>query len=262
MSLLEFIHDLGDVDRTLTVVNRTETDIVQSMLEELFEGQPVTVTESGSGPAAEEDRVLVDGGGEGDGGPPVSSSLESIGNAVLFVNSDTYISGSRSLDEVETPEAILKLADTPFSMVGYPDTRKQKFLLIEISRYIEAKAWQAGTGAIHSGFQTLSRINDERGTRQVYDKLASTGLDVHVYGIPNWTPGPDSPLEPHGEDGDEELRRSWFVIFQHPTDPAQDAGLVCYEVGRNEWQGFWTFDHERVDTVLDYVTTRFHYGSS
>ncbi|WP_435320521.1 DICT sensory domain-containing protein [Haloarchaeobius sp. TZWSO28] len=281
MSLLEFIHDLGETDRTLTVVNRTEVDLVQDMLEDLFEGQPVRVTESTDETDPTSDRVLVDGGqvgegqvgegqvGEGqvdggqvDGGQAESgdsgfSSLDSIGNAVLFVNSDTYISGSRAIDEVETPDALVALADTPFSVVGYPDTRKQKFLLIEMSRYIEARAWRAGAGTVHSGFQKLSRINDERGTRDVYDQLASTGLDVHIYGIPNWSPAPESSIRAHGTAGDEELLRSWFVIYEHATDPSENAALVCYETGRNEWEGFWTFDSDRVADVSDYVATRF-----
>ncbi|WP_435365989.1 DICT sensory domain-containing protein [Haloarchaeobius sp. DYHT-AS-18] len=268
MSLLEFIHDLGETDRTLTVVNRTEVDLVQGMLEDLFEGQPVSVTESTDETDLTSDRVLVDGGQVdrdrvGEDGEQVESgdsgfsSLDSIGNAVLFVNSDTYISGSRAIDEVETPDALVALADTPFSVVGYPDTRKQKFLLIEMSRYIEARAWRAGAGTVHSGFQKLSRINDERGTRDVYDQLASTGLDVHIYGIPNWSPAAGSSIRAHGTAGDEELLRSWFVIYEHAADPSENAALVCYETGRNEWEGFWTFDSDRVADVSDYVATRF-----
>ncbi|MCT9098392.1 DICT sensory domain-containing protein [Haloarchaeobius sp. HME9146] len=265
MSLLEFIHDLGETDRTLTVVNRTEVDLVQDMLEDLFEDQPVRVTESTDETDPTSDRVLVDGeqvdGAQVESGDTGFSSLNSIGNAVLFVNSDTYISGSRTIDEIETPDALVALADTPFSVVGYPDTRKQKFLLIEMSRYIEARAWRAGAGTVHSGFQKLSRINDERGTRDVYDKLASTALDVHIYGVPDWSPEPESSIHAHGTAGDEELLRSWFVIYEHPTDPTENTALVCYETGRNEWEGFWTFDSERVADVSDYVATRFQYDT-
>jgi DICT domain-containing protein len=57
--------------------------------------------------------------------------------------------------------------------------------LIVISRYIERHAWQAGEGTLRTSFQRLSRIDDERGTREMYETLAGTDVRTHVYGIPD-----------------------------------------------------------------------------
>jgi DICT domain-containing protein len=57
--------------------------------------------------------------------------------------------------------------------------------LIVISRYIERHAWQAGEGTLRTSFQRLSRIDDERGTREMYETLAGTDIRTHVYGIPD-----------------------------------------------------------------------------
>ncbi|WP_435362293.1 DICT sensory domain-containing protein [Haloarchaeobius sp. DFWS5] len=283
MALLDLMGDLEGERRTLTVVNRTEVDLVQEMLEDLFTDQPVALDEVHIPDELDTDRIVV-GAGIGaatttavddettptvddkstptvdSGSEPASthsSSLESVADTILFVNSDTYISGARALDQVETPEALLSLSDIVFSVVGYPDTRKQKFLLIELSRFIEARAWQEGVGELHAGFQYLSRIEDERGTEKVYEALGETDVAVNLYGVPDWRPSPASSIAIHGTEDDEELRRSWFVVYQHPTDESLDAALVCYATGQNEWKGFWTFDADRVADVAGYIETAF-----
>ncbi|WP_256301228.1 DICT sensory domain-containing protein [Haloarchaeobius salinus] len=255
MGLRQLIERVEGESRTLTVVDRQSSDIVQGMLDDLFDEQPVDVVEDGGEDSVPNDTVVV----SRTDGSTVHSSLESIQNTILFVNSDTYISGSRDLDEVDTPEAILGLADTVFTVEGYPDTRKQKFLLIELSRYIEARAWRHGVGELHSSFQYLSRLRDERGTHEVYRALGATDLDVNIYGLDDAAVPPDIDANVHTNAVDEDLRRAWFVVYTHPSDPSESAALVCYrlpaEDGRiGPWKGFWTFDADRVAGVRSYVT--------
>lgn len=254
MGLRQFIERAEGSSRTLTVVDRESDDIVHEMLTDLFDAQPVEITERDGDGATANDTVVV----SRTDGSAVSSSLESIQNAILFVNSDTYISGARDLDSVDTPDAILDLADTVFQVRGYPDTRKQKFLLIELSRYIEARAWRHGAGEIHSSFQYLSRLSDERGTQEVYRALGSTDVDVNLYGIEDAPVPADIDAAVHAGTTDEELRRSWFVVYTHPTDGTQSAALVCYRLPAEDdrigpWKGFWTFDHERVSEIQTYI---------
>jgi hypothetical protein len=258
MGLLELIDRVEGESRTLTVVDRQSSDIVQEMLDDLFDEQPVDVVEDGGEGTVPSDTIIA----SGTDGTAVRSSLESLQNAILFVNSDTYISGARDLDAVDTPEAILGLADTVFTVEGYPDTRKQKFLLIELSRYIEARAWEHGVGEIHSSFQYLSRLRDERGTQEVYRSLGETGVDVNIYGIEDETVPSDIDATTYTDAAVEELRRAWFVLYTHPTDPAKSAALVCYQLpgedGRlGPWKGFWTFDPDRIEDVRTYVTSGF-----
>jgi hypothetical protein len=258
MGLLQFIERVEGDSRTMTVVDRQASDIVQGMLDDLFDEQPVDVLEDGTADGSSADTVVI----SGTDGTTFSSSLESIQDTILFVNSDTYISGARGLNGVDTPEALLGLADTVFTVQGYPDTSKQKFLLIELSRYIEARAWEHGVGELHSSFQYLSRLRDERGTHDVYRSLGETDVDVNIYGIEDETIPSDIDATTYTDAAVEELRRAWFVLYTHPTDPAESAALVCYQLpgedGRlGPWKGFWTFDADRIEDVRTYVESNF-----
>jgi DICT domain-containing protein len=105
---------------------------------------------------------------------------------------------------------------------------------------------------LRSSFQRLSRIDDERGTRNAYRQIASTDVDVHVYGVPDWLPPEEFSGVVHaGYTG--EFRTSWFVVH-HSEDPeSRDAALVAEHVGDNEWDAVWTFRPERVRAVNRYV---------
>jgi hypothetical protein len=185
-----------------------------------------------------------------DGERVAQSRLEDVGDAVLFVNSDVYITGSRELTDVETPAVLAELTGVPFHATGYPSTRKEKFLLIEVSRFIEALAYREGAGRLHSGFQQLSRIDDEKGTRTVYETLAATAVDTHVYGCGDWAPS--GSLSAHS--GHPNLDEVWFVVFVPPEGAdARHAALVCVEDDDGHWRGFWTFDRERVLDVESFV---------
>lgn len=254
MSLVEMVQSVDGAPATLSVVNRESNPIVRDMLEALFEGQPVEIEER--------EDPAVDGGDlllyETDDGPAVSS-LPEVRDSLLTVNSDLYVTGTRSLDEIETPEVVASMDELKFSVRGYPDTSKGKLLLIEMSRFIEARAYGVGEGELHSGFQYLSRLQDERGTVDVYSRFAETNVDAHVYGIPDEYPEETLELCVHDEDC-EELRRTWFVAFEDPTGAGRDAAMVAYETGphgENEWDGFWTYDEDRVGRVVDYLREQY-----
>jgi len=248
MHLSAFVDDLDAETVSLTVVNVTgpEGEYVTGMFEDLFERQRVTVEQAASD-VVDENLVVLHRNGE----RVAESELDSISDAVLFVNSDIYITGARELEAVETPEVLAALTDVPFHAEGYPSQRKEKLLLIEISRFIEARAYRAGAGELHAGFQRLSRIDDEQGTYDAYDALGASDLDAHVYGLDDWTPE-QSGLTPHS--GSEELDEVWFVVYVPPPGvDARHAALVCIETDPGHWRGFWTFDRERVRAIRDYV---------
>ncbi|MGQ3330241.1 hypothetical protein [Halorubrum sp. FL23] len=194
------------------------------------------------------------------------STLGELGEAVLFVNSDLYITGSRTLDDIDLPSVISGLADTTFTLRGYPESNRQKLLLITISRFIERAAWMAGDGTLRSSFQRLSRLNDEVGTRQVYDRVSSAGVDTHLYGIPDDLPR-DLGAVIHGGDTPD-FTDSWFVVYRPPegpqsidADPGSDlkegiengVGLLAIETEPRVWRGLWTFDPDRVQSVNRYI---------
>ncbi len=194
------------------------------------------------------------------------STLGELGDAVLFVNSDLYITGSRSLADVDLPSVISGLDDATFTLRGYPESNRQKLLLITISRFIERAAWTAGDGTLRSSFQRLSRIDDEVGTREVYERVSETGVDTHLYGVPDELPADLDAVIHAGDDPD--FTDSWFVVYRPPegphpaeSDPESDlvrgveggVGLLAVETEPRVWRGLWTFDADRVSRVNRYI---------
>ena len=194
------------------------------------------------------------------------STLGELGDAVLFVNSDLYVTGSRPLADVDLPSVISGLNDATFTLRGYPESNRQKLLLITISRFIERAAWMAGDGTLRSSFQRLSRIDDEVGTRNVYERVTGTDVDTHLYGVPDELPADLDAVIHAGNDPD--FTDSWFVVFRPPegphpaeSDPETDlkrgveggVGLLAVETESRVWRGLWTFDAERLSRVNRYI---------
>ncbi|WP_435069401.1 DICT sensory domain-containing protein [Haloplanus sp. C73] len=246
-SLAAFIESGEIRDLSLAVVNRTRPQPIQDMLEETFGGQSVDIEELDDPDAEENLVVLVE-----DDDVVASSPLSALEDEILMVNSDLYITRAKSLGDVTLPDVVAELADTRFRVRGYPVSNAEKLPLILISRYIEQLAWAHESGRLRSSFQRLSRLDDERGTRQVYRQLGETAVDVHVYGVPDWIPPRSFPGVIHaGYHG--EFRSSWFVVYHSTTKDARSAALVAERVDENEWDAVWTFREDRVRAVNRYV---------
>lgn len=247
MTLADFVREREHRRAELGVVNRDIETPVYKMLVTLFDEQSVEVHETEIPAAGPSDTVILRE--ETDGEQAAVSSLTDLRDTVLLVNSDIYTTGARGLDDIDTPEVLTQLDEIPFTVTGYPEAGVEKLLLIEMSRYIEARAWETGNGTIHSGFQHLSRLVDERGTKRVYRRLGrETDVETHVYGVP------DSrlslPITVNAEDC-RELRRSWFVVYDSESD--QDAALVALQTASNTWEGYWTYDETHVSEVAAYL---------
>ncbi len=214
---------------------------VHETMDQLFENQPVTVS---GGSSDQPDDVVV----LRDGEVVASSSAEEILESVLLINSDVYISGSRSLTETEFPEVLRALEETPFRLRGYPKSDSEKLLLITVSRAIERLAHETREGTLRVGVQQLSRLVDEPGTYRVYERLCEADLDVHVYGVEDTRPPAELDLTVHT--GTSPLyRHCWFVVFEPPSSNGRSAGLWAVEEEPNHWEGFWTFRPQRVEPI-------------
>jgi hypothetical protein len=247
VSLQQFLDSTERGPLSLVVVNREAVDPIQDLLEELFNYQPVDVSEAET-PDDQTDMVyLVE-----DETVIATSRLEELKQTILLVNSDLYVTGSRTPVELELPAVLRELERVPFTLRGYPDSNKEKLLLITISRYIEGLALTSDGGTHRASFQQLSRINDERGTRRVYRQLTRSPVDTHVYGVPDWDGAAEFDGTVH-EGQSCEYRDSWFVTFI-PTDHDQShAALVALETEPRVWNGFWTFDPEEVIEIDAYI---------
>jgi hypothetical protein len=250
VSLSRFVDAADPRERTLLLVNWEAPRPLRSMLEGMFADQPIRVDES---EVADEERDVVYLVEEGE--VVAASPLDALKESILLVNSDTYMTGSGGLDDLTVPDVVDALADARFRLRGYPESNDEKLLLIVISRYIERLGLDREGGRHRASFQRLSRIDDERGTRCVYERLADSGTDTHVYGMPDWTPPPEVDLTMHGG-WSADFRDVWFVVSVPEDDDGRHAALVAVEREPRRWDGFWTYDPERVTEINDHIARR------
>jgi DICT domain-containing protein len=133
----------------------------------------------------------------------------------------------------------------------YTVTDADRLPLINISRYIEKRAWQREGGTIHAGFQSLSRLQGERGTWRKYCRLADSGVAVSIYGTPDWEP-PDHDGVSVYADREGLVADFWFVVYRHGE---AGAALLAHESEPRTYQGFWTYDRETVIDIASYIET-------
>lgn len=241
-------------ERTIGVVSpdTPEEAIAHSMLTGLFEETAVSVATHDDSPANVDEVVVTDGENQ----VLATSSLTALERTLLQANSDLYLTGDGHLTDVSVPAAVEELADIPFELRGYPKADKEKLLLIVISRYIERHAWQADSGTLHAGFQYLSRLGNEEGTRRVYKALSDSGVDLHVYGVPDWDPPASFEATVHAS-RTKEIRQSWFVTYLPGASNGDLMAMGAVETDANEWLGLWSFDPDRVRRLTAYIQQTF-----
>jgi hypothetical protein len=269
VTLRRFFDRVEESSHSLLVANRASPDPIQNVIETTFADQPIRVEERDI-PDVESDTVLL----VEDGEVLATSPLSALRDTIVMVNADLYRTGARGIANLDLPAVIKRLHDVRFSLRGYPKSNTEKLILVVISRYIEQVAARNGRGRHRASFQHLSRIRDERGTRQVYDHLADTAVDVHVYGIPDWVPSESLGVTAHGGYTDD-FRDSWFVLFtpergagrpatdgastvasDRSTTTRSDRGpvaLLAIEEEPQVWDAFWTFDPSLVADLNAYI---------
>jgi|GEM_PF-1912775 len=131
----------------------------------------------------------------------------------------------------------------------YTVTKEHRTPMVAVSRQIEQQAFAAGEGAIHAGFQRLSRLRDRRHTLDTYRTLAEPGVDVSVYGVPDWIPSAIDGVTVYGDDDGDVVGDYWFVVVDNDRG---GGALVAREDEPGTYTGFWTF---RPSLVADVVET-------
>lgn len=249
-SLTEFVDRKTDSNYSAQVVNPTASQPIKRMVTGLFEGMSIDLSPVDMGGMDEDLFLLLN-----DGEVVESTPLTVLKETLLLVNSDLYRTGTVDFDDIEFPDVIMGLSDKVFTLRGYPVSDGEKLVLTMVSRYVEHRAWQHDGGTLRTGFQRLSRLDDERGTREVYKRIGQeSGTDVAVYGLPDWKPPDEFELSVHGV-SDPEIKRHWFVV--HRTDDDRGVAMLAATTGRNEWRGFWTFDPAEIRSLDRYVQRTF-----
>jgi hypothetical protein len=257
-SLLDFITEFPVSEKTLLVVNRTTADPLIDLLNDAFSNQSVTITERQIPDGTDDLVCLID-----NGHVVATSSFEQLQNSFLLVNVDRYRTGVQARNPGQFPDVLTGLTETEFTVAGFPVSNNEKLLLVMISRFIEQLALTTGQGELHSTFQRLSRLDDEYGTRKMYEWLGDSGTETHVYGVRD-DPEAVADLDVVVHSGDTEAyQRSWVVTFSpgeaHATVDSEPthAALVAIEIGPNVWRGLWTYDSTHVERLLSYIDYKF-----
>ncbi|WP_254839862.1 DICT sensory domain-containing protein [Natronomonas marina] len=245
----EFLSRQRAPERELLVVNWEGPEAVERLLEETFGQLPLDIEKRHDPDRGDNIIVLIE-----DEEVVATSTLESLQQAVLLVNVDLYKTGLSGIEKYEAPDVLTALDEMLFTLRGFPASTKEKLLLVVMSRFIEKRALEVGEGRLDVAFQELSRMEDEYGTRKVYERLADSDLAVEVYGVPDSMPDLDDIEVNAGETAG--YRRSWFVVFQPPPGE-EPAALLAIETGPNEWDSMWTYDRDRVERLGEIIESSF-----
>ena len=132
---------------------------------------------------------------------------------------------------------------------GFSGMSRRDFLAV--SREIEDRAFRVGDGTLWVCFQTLSTF---RSQTEVYRTLAAeTDLDIHIYGVEDWTP-PAIPGITYHTEGAEQFELYWILAYDGGSNETQSCGLVAEEQS-GEYSGFWTNDPTRVEEIISPLTS-------
>jgi len=238
-SLEEFLEGLEDETITVSVYNPASTDTADTdpvtALSEYFEelGPEVLVKTSAELP---DSLVTLEKGGE-------AIAAEHLDDVLRSVHARTASSDEDYFEPVDSD--FLRRAESFIHGFGIAD----KLKLIRISRTIEARAWTAGVGELHTGFQRLSLFDDQK---ELYERMAERGAEVHVYGEPDAEPtAPGVEVHPSPS---EEISQNWFVVLSGVDAPGT---LLAHDIGDNEYHARWTYSREYADAVRNYLVSEY-----
>ena len=231
----------------LTVYNYDGPEDVLDTFDEHFGRRNTAVEQATTSSGEPTDFAVLHDGDRFLAASPVEPAYRAIG-----FDSGTF-SGS-AFEPIEYPMILEHAATTAF-------TAYDKCRMILASREIETRAWRVGEGELYAGFQRLSVMRHQW---DIYATLARSGVAVHAYGIPDWTPPSsdrdidlDHDADTDGDgmtfhaDDDREIRNSWFVVFDASEDQHK-AALVSEEREPGEFYGFWTYEPALVDEIVTY----------
>lgn len=236
MSLTELLTELEDRRKTVTVFAHDPQFGVGSC----FGARHVTI-EYERLPSEETDEFVTVSDGDDFLGSVALSSFRALGAP------DIYEPGSEDIVAADLRYLFDLLDDTIFSSFD----RRQ---MLATSREIEDRAVRTGQGTLYAGFQRLSALRDQLETYRLIGR--TPGLDVQVYGQPDWDPPTVPGVTVHSL-LDEEVRDCWFVAYDGGGDDLSKCALVAEERFPGQFYGFWTYDSALVDRIIGHIERAF-----
>lgn len=232
MSLTDLVAGVEDAEKTLTVFN-PKPGVAGELRERFAERNLAVVVETTLG------------------GPRNFVVLSHRGSFVTAVDaaelsSDGLQGASESVSAAYRP-ILDHLDETTF-------TSYDRATMLAASREIEDRAWRAGEGSLHAGFQTVEHFERQR---TAYERIGGCdGLSVHAYAVPSPKFRPAENVQFHLE-RDAEIRDSWFVAFDGGPEEIGRCALLAEERVSGQFYGFWTYDSETVASVVDYLRSSY-----
>lgn len=225
--------ELQDQDKEFRVYRAgAETDI-----DTQFATRSVTVTHESLPPGGPDPFVVIEEDGEFAGAIGVTDLQDLLEPPIV-----------RPGEDDDTPAGYEVLFDVLDETVFTALERRQ---LLAVSREIEDRAMRVGTGTLRVSFQTLSRFKSQA---EVYRQLAAeTDLEIHIYGVDDWTPPEIPQITYHGLT-ESPLERYWILAFDGGPDERQACGLVANERTAG-YDGVWTYDADLVEKILTTLKT-------
>lgn len=235
MALADVIEDVEGQRKTLTVFNPDANDTILADLAEYFETQNVTIT----------------GEQTPSGKPSGFATLTRDGEFLAATSLDTL---RELLETTPTGDDGLGIDDSAYhELLQYVKettfTSYSKAQMIQASKEIEDRAYRHASGELHAGFQFGSIME---GQQETYEQLADVDLEIHTYATPDGTDPRFDGVEVHLEDI-EELRESWFVVYDGDGNDQFKSALLAEEREPNAYFGFWTYDPGIVDRIVEYL---------
>jgi len=230
MGLFELIAEVDAEEKTLTVFNPDAG--VPAALREHFADRNITIERAAS-EAGPRNYAVLSRGDEFLAALDVSDVLAKRPGVEPGFTRETY---DVVLDELD---------ETMFTSY---DTQR----MVAASKEIEDRAWRGAAGELHAGFQTCGRFASQA---EAYDDIARHGtLSVHVYAHPEGSEGVDLPTRPtlHKSTATE-IRDTWFVAYDGGGVDTAKCALLAEERAEGSFYGFWTYDPETVDAIIDHL---------
>lgn len=244
MSLGEFVDDVTEGEKTLTVFTAEEDDRLVAEVEQFFGVQNITVRWEHVDTEGPKDFVVL----HQDGDPVAVSTLSDVRDSLFLRERDRKVPAETSLVRGKTPDVIRSLGNTTFAADG-----DDRMLLTQISHYILELAHETGGGRLHVGVGPLSDLAFALEDSDMFGKLARAGVEVHVYGGET-SEGRDGEVFVHDAAGESDDCR--FAVFDGDGEDSRKAAMVALDPEGGSYRGFWTFEATLVDDVSGYLDAK------
>lgn len=230
MALSEIIESVESAQKTFTVYNHTDSELIEH-LRSFFDSQNVTITTDETpdgipksfGVLSQDEEFLT------------AIDIDVLDDLVGPETSPTAIGSEPAYNEL-----LSELDDTTFTSYD----RQQ---MLYTTREIEDRAWRAGRGRLIAGFQNRHALEAQV---DEYEQLAQKDLTIDVFSAVQDAPSIHG-VTVHPTHSDE-IKQSWFVAFDGAGMDIYKCALLAEERD-GSFYGFWTYDPDTVDRIFEHI---------